>query len=449
MSKTIQESHIIAERGVNVFADYCNRHNPYMLWRPENINDFGIDGEVELAAKNLNGKTEPTGEIIKIQIKATETGSYIKNESEKSFDFHARPEDISYWNKHSLSVILIIFDAEKEILYGKKIDGKDIVTSKSYQAITFDKELNKLVSGDNSFTQKFSAAFKTRINYDTQETISTNIFKFSKLPTFIYQYETKIQKEETVYKKLERQFFPPYIIKEGKIFSFMRPEIFPDFKKLTIKDLSTKVESIPFKTFIKNPTTYSYSIELLNKVLKDFAGSKGVYYNKQYNRYYFTLRKELDERKVPYLTRHKRRMERKVVIYKKYIVTEFYRHFGFATNYILNEEGLFILFNPKLLFTSDRKNVLENKKKITELTNFITSREHNSQCLNHIHFIFQFLSAGTGTITITNFDNSTLVLSKYISLVVPYGIPLDTGHFEEDFEAEENTLLELFPDDED
>ncbi len=449
MSKTIQDSHIIAERGVNAFADYCNRHNPYMLWRPENINDFGIDGEVELAAKNANGKTEPTGEIIKIQIKATETGSYIKNESDTSFDFHARPEDIDYWNKHSLSVILIIFDAEKEILYGKKIENKDIITSKSYQAITFGKELNKLVSGDNSFTQKFSAAFKTRINYNTQETISTNIFKFSKLPTFIYQYDTKIMKAETVYKKLERQFFPPFIIKEGKIFSFIRPEIFPDFKKLTIRNKTTKVESIPFKTFIKNPTTYLYSIELLNKVFKDFAGSKGVYFNRQYNRYYFSLRKESNEREVPYLTRHKRRMERKVVIYKKYIVTEFFRHFGFATNYIFNDEGLFIIFNPKLLFTSDRKTVLENKKKITQLTNFITSREHNSQCLNHIHFIFQFLSAGTGIISITNFDNSTIVLSKYISLVVPYGIPLDTGYFEEDFETEENALLELFHDDED
>jgi hypothetical protein len=449
MSKTIQESHIIAERGVNAFADYCNRHNPYMLWRPENINDFGIDGEVELAAKNSNGKVEPTGEIIKIQIKATETGSYIKNETEKSFDFHARPEDIDYWNKHSLSVILIIFDAAKESLFGKKIDNKDILTSKSYQAIILDKELNKLVSGDNSFTQKFSAAFKTRINFDTQESISTNIFKFSKLPTFIYAFETKIKKEEAVYKKLERQFYPPYIIKENKIFSFIRPEFYPDFKNLTIKNKTTKVDCIPFKPFLKDSITHQYSIELLNKVFKDFAGSKGVYFNNQYKRYYFALKKELTERSELYLTRHKRRMDRKVAIYKKYIVTEFFRHFGFANNYIFNEEGLFMIFNPKLLFTSDRKNVLENKKKITELTNFITSREHNAQCLNHIHFIFQYLSGGAPNITITNFDNSIIILSKYISFTVPYGIPLDTGHFEEDFEIEDNSTLELFPDDED
>lgn len=128
MSKTIQESHIIAERGVNAFADYCNRHTPYMLWRPENINDFGIDAEVELAAKNSNGKTEPTGEIIKIQIKATETGSYIKNEKEKSFDFHARPEDVEYWNKHSLSVILIVFDASKKLCMERRLTARIFLT---------------------------------------------------------------------------------------------------------------------------------------------------------------------------------------------------------------------------------------------------------------------------------------------------------------------------------
>jgi len=57
---------------VNAFADYCNRHQPYIIWREETKNDFGVDGEVELTEITIDGKTKPTSQILKVQVKSTQ-----------------------------------------------------------------------------------------------------------------------------------------------------------------------------------------------------------------------------------------------------------------------------------------------------------------------------------------------------------------------------------------
>ena len=118
MAKVVRGTHIIGERGVNAFADYCNRHKPYIIFREVTKNDFGIDAEVELTAVNEDGKIEPTGEILKVQIKSTEQdASYIKKEKPDRFSFYASQDDIDYWKKYrkyGINVLLVIFDGRNE-----------------------------------------------------------------------------------------------------------------------------------------------------------------------------------------------------------------------------------------------------------------------------------------------------------------------------------------------
>jgi hypothetical protein len=73
MGKQIKQSHIVGETGVIEFHKYCVNHQPYILFREQCKNDFGIDGEVELTRVNEERKIEPTAEIIKIQIKSSST----------------------------------------------------------------------------------------------------------------------------------------------------------------------------------------------------------------------------------------------------------------------------------------------------------------------------------------------------------------------------------------
>ena len=101
MSKIIKNTHISGEAGVLKFADYCNRHMPYIIFREVVKNDFGVDGEIELTHIDADRKTEPLGEIMKVQIKTVGSdNSYIRNEKSNSFEFYPRKEDIEYWEKY-------------------------------------------------------------------------------------------------------------------------------------------------------------------------------------------------------------------------------------------------------------------------------------------------------------------------------------------------------------
>jgi len=172
MSKYINQPQITGDKGVAAFHYYCAQHTPYIIFREESKNDFGIDGEIEFTITDENNKKVVTGEILKVQIKSTETGSYISKENENSFDFKAKKEDIEYWKNHKVSVILVVYFTKTDELYARKISEVDYLMSKTNKnvTITFDKKANLLIKGDNQFHTKYSNLFKGRVDYDIKET---------------------------------------------------------------------------------------------------------------------------------------------------------------------------------------------------------------------------------------------------------------------------------------
>jgi hypothetical protein len=120
--------------------------------------------------------------------------------------------------------------------------------------------------------------------------------------------------------------------------------------------------------------------------------------------------------------------QREVVTnYNYYEKPSFFRHFAFEINYFFDDQALLLAITPKYLFTSDRKTVLGDRKKITQYTNFLTSKEFNQQVLNHIYFIVQYLS-DKGEFIIADYDNCKISLSSLIKINVSFGIPTVTGH---------------------
>lgn len=149
MPKIVRDTHVTGMKGVNLFEKYCLQHEPVIVFRETLKSDFGIDGEVEMTDINAEKKVEPTGEILKIQIK---TGSsYMRNINNKQFDYYASNDDLEYWSKyknHGLEVILIIIDDVTGNVYCKKVFDYDVYSAKSSLKkkknlpITFDKEEN-------------------------------------------------------------------------------------------------------------------------------------------------------------------------------------------------------------------------------------------------------------------------------------------------------------------
>lgn len=431
MPKYIREQHITGELGVNQFHNYCLRHKPFIIFRAENVSDFGIDGEVELAEYNSEKKLYATGEILKIQIKSTAKGSYIHKETQDSFEFHASQDDIDYWKRHNLSVVLVVFDIRTESLYAKKISQFDAVTLKSKIPIQFDKQENYLDINKNDFRERFSAQFKGRVDYSKNEKIALNIFRFSKLPRYLIEFKSYYKDPNEIFKIVSGNDVPSFKIVGDKIYTIYDVTPFNKFKNEIIDYSTKKIHS--FKKSVLDEDYHTICVELINRQFQEIVRRKKIGFNKKYKRYFFMpLHDNFDEKKghyreriVTYTPKKRSTATRTVVIYRTYAESTFYRHFAFETKSVLIQDELYLILNPQYFFTVDGKSPLPDPDEITKFTNYLTAREFNEQNLNHIHFIYSFLSNRNGKIILCEIENSEIELLKYVSIDSSFSIALD------------------------
>src|SRR6266487_278627 len=73
------------------------------MWRPTTPPDTGVDGTIEVAEVST-----ATGKQLAVQAKSGR--SYFRNETETTFEFLARSEDVDYWKRYALPVLLMVYD---------------------------------------------------------------------------------------------------------------------------------------------------------------------------------------------------------------------------------------------------------------------------------------------------------------------------------------------------
>ena len=92
------------------------------LFRPLVV-DFGLDGQIEVAYPDSDGRPVATGKILSVQIK---TGSsYFKNEHKDEWLVYVQKSTVNYWRSHSLPVILILVDIELSRAYWVQGDSSE------------------------------------------------------------------------------------------------------------------------------------------------------------------------------------------------------------------------------------------------------------------------------------------------------------------------------------
>lgn len=447
MAKIVKSTHVLGERGVNVFADYCNRHKPYIIWREEAKNDFGVDGEVELCTINDKGQIVASGYILKVQIKSTE-GGYIESEDDESITYRASKDDIHYWQDHNLDVILIIFYASgngEERLFAKKITGLDLSQSQKSIAISFSKKDHVLELGETLFKDKFAKNFKPRVREAISEQLVTNIFPFTHLPKYIYAYRTNIKSPLDVFENLEQETYPIFYLHSDLIYTFSDIQPYRDFKEFAVADENAVLQE-PYMAFLHNRETRRIGIALLNLHIKDYLYDLGISYNKDYRRYVFApCRKfyKVDKSSIRKTVRGKwtsqwrlkgkattlkgRKMPKAVITYYEGYGTlpVFYRHIAFRLQYKLTVEQLLLVITPQYLFTSDGKNPLDDPDLITKLTNALTKDERNIQLIDKVHFLWYFLKNRKFCIRVSDIKGSLIHIGEYLQFDVNFGIHID------------------------
>jgi len=444
MSKTIRDTHVTGMKGVNLFEQYCLQHKPVIIFRETLKSDFGIDAEVEMTEINEEKKVEPTGEVIKIQIKTDGTGhSYIRNETRTQFDYYASEDDIDYWSKyksHGLEVVLVIIDANNQKIYGKKVFDIDLGIARTAQKkkkafpIIFNKSSNHLALDKNDFRERFSDTFRSRVNYGVTETLISNMLKFQKLPKLMFKYKSKYKDKRAIVKFIKEnpdliQFEDcPYFISYGSlVFTFNTlGKSFSTFSEQVLEDnIST---SISYNVILENMVLRNNYIELVNEYIKEKLRTKGLRYHPKYKRYYFSFNPEKDTvpLKVEAFTRVlRKKTEKKVVTWHEYGTKyKFYRHLAFNLHFHFIENELYVALAHKYLFTEDGRKTLVPKE-ISKFTNYLTARDYNDKYYDWLNFWWTYLSKDSNTWDIFDYNNVAIRTQSFYSEEVSFGIPME------------------------
>jgi hypothetical protein len=86
----------------------CNELN--LIWRDLLQEDVGVDGTIEVAIDEF-----PSGKLVGAQVKSGT--SYIHAETEASFKFYPRTEDLEYWSRLSIPLILFVHNPHDGNVY--------------------------------------------------------------------------------------------------------------------------------------------------------------------------------------------------------------------------------------------------------------------------------------------------------------------------------------------
>jgi hypothetical protein len=436
MTKIIKDSHKVGEEGVLLFNKYCNQHKPFIIFREVTKHDFGIDGEMELTRTNENNKTEALGEILKVQIKSVNSdNSYIQGETEEEFTYYASKDDMDYWLKHQkygLPVIIIIADLRNgsNKLYAKIISDQLIPKSTkkiSSLPVPFNKASNLLDFQKNDFVEKFSAEFKTRVNFDVEEFLVSNALRVKTFPRSIYKYKAKFKTKKTIFEKIKNADAPHFVVKGEDLYTFREIKDCKEFCKEILDD--SNPSTIHFQNIKISLDLTNIFLELFYEHIKHDLRGKKLYYSKDYHRYYFHLKESEDLLEVDTKTRRRdTEKKKKVVTYHEYGRTKkivFFRHLAVELKIKLIDDGFWIIVNPKYLFTKDRKEPLEPKL-ITRYTNYLTAREFNDVYLNNLHFWKTYLFKGAKEWEIYANNKTNIIITEYHEEKVKFGVALDT-----------------------
>ncbi len=93
---------------MNAIENACLRLG--MIWRDLLQEDVGVDGSIELV---LDGA--PTGKLVGVQVKSG--SSYIRASNGETFRFYPTLDDLEYWRKLVIPLVLVVFDPSSSSLY--------------------------------------------------------------------------------------------------------------------------------------------------------------------------------------------------------------------------------------------------------------------------------------------------------------------------------------------
>lgn len=274
-------------------------HQMSCIWREQEKDDIGIDGEIELCIpRNEGSGSIGTGKIIKVQSKSGQ--HYIRRDQEISFDSPVKRKDLIYWGNLNLPIIYVIYHPKDDCLYWKDVQAYLEENPEALEEpcrIAFNKESDRF---DKTALESLYELCKTapeRVDKSSSEILFPNFIEVTALPKQVFISNVIPEKRAQFHQRLFG-FIPPYNYQDGILTTLTNPS---QSSNAFTKIIDSEVEIFDFEDWLhQNPDAEHATRQLLNGLLEKHLARKGLTYQRKLKRFYYRngLTKEKPIKKV-------------------------------------------------------------------------------------------------------------------------------------------------------
>lgn len=355
--KQIDQRDITGQRGINliekvVLAMGC-------LWHPTNL-EAGIDGLIEI-------RDPATGVVTNciLQVQSKATSKPFQAESDTSFSYYCRQEDLDFWLGGNTPVILICSRPDDDQAYWAHVQERfQTAESRNTKTIRFDKARD---SFDASCRERLVQIAVPRDSglylapVPKHEVLETNLLPIIEYPETYFVAQSKFQSTELARKALRDADIwldHAWYIKGGNLISLH------DIGKGDWEFLYERgtIEELPFKdwVFTEDEDDARDLVRLLGLALTDTLRASGIHHSGSEHQFYFRAPRNLQEEKRPFQARMRQSAR---TIFKGYGSKKnpgqisYYRHMAFRAGFVRIGLGWCLEISPSYHFTWNGKKI--------------------------------------------------------------------------------------------
>ena len=262
-------------------------HGMKCIWREQEKDDVGIDGEIELCRPRFDGDgAVATGKILKVQSKSG--SSFVIRDREDSFASPVAEKDLHYWRGVNVPVIYVVFHPDDDTLYWKDIqaylrDNPDAL--KAPHRVEFSKADDRFDEDAYPALLALCEAAPERVSTEVSEPLFTNLLRIERRPSKVWIAPVLPQKQFGFHDRLTG-VIPPYVYKGGLLHTLSNPSD-RDTAFAAVVDAGG-MEEIDLEEWIAQGPEYENDLaRLMNGLVHRHLRGIGLSYEKRPRRYFY------------------------------------------------------------------------------------------------------------------------------------------------------------------
>jgi hypothetical protein len=412
LQKIVPKSKISEWRGLDRIS--IEAHGMRCIWREQEKDDIGIDGEIELCRPRDDGEgLIGTGKIVKVQSKSG--SSYVIKDSDTAFASPVTEKDLRYWSDLNIPVIYVVFHPDDDLLYWKDVKGylaadPDALTP-PYR-IEFDKAMDRFDESAYAKLCELCEQAPERVATDAGETLYTNLLPVLALPKLIWVAPVLPEKQPRFHDRLTGAgIIPPYVYKSGMLVTLTDPSL-PGTALTPVVDEGA-TEDFELADWLGQSSENENDLRsLLNSLLHRHLRRLGCEYQKNPRRYFINkgLAEDAPLHRQWTSVRTGRTYSRLVAKRYVYGKVSFFRHQALDAKFERFGDKWAVAIYPHLHFTTDGTKAWEGQIARSYLIR-ARAEEYNNVYLNNVLFWANQLSQGKAAFDLRVGDQTVATIS--------------------------------------